>query len=115
MRRIYLGYRAALLQAVQLGYKMGHAIKGATLKYIMPSRFRKKRGPLPHRSKVRLTGIAGGPSMICDRSSSFKKMRRSVNQGASTIQPDQRAVMRHMVRRVEIQRAKNRAAMEAGR
>lgn len=112
MRRIYLGYQAAILQAAQLGIKL-RRIVGKAVKFELPARFRKKRGPLP---RYRLgKEIADMPrhGLIVDRSSSFNKMRRAVNQGATPYQPDHEAVRRHVVRRVEIRRAQTRAIWAA--
>lgn len=112
MRRIYLGYQAAILQAAQLGIKL-RRIVGKAVKFDLPARFRKKRGPLPRYRRGKEETMMPRVSLFVDRSSSFNKMRHAVNQGATPVQPDQRAVLRHKVRRVEIRRAQTRAIWAA--
>lgn len=66
-------YAIALFQCTQLGLKLKQTA-GKVKKYLMPPKFKKKRGPIG-----RYRGKPERDQLILDRSSSFKKLRRHAN------------------------------------
>lgn len=115
MKKTYLSIGAIILQTIALGMTLTVKDAKATRpedRYVVPSRFRKKRGPVPNGARRHLRSYQM-PTLIVDRSSSFKKMRRAVNNGFVPLPPTERELMRHRWYRRQKELEARSAAREA--